>query len=147
MGAAASALKGDDPFSIGTSAVSSGVGSALGYGSGKIISNGWNQYGLWKSGGWDPKYNPKLQGGAIKGEFGLSKDMKPHPLPGVVGNMGAAFTTEITNSLIQSEIKEAQGNVNKISGTVGNMESTGTTGVTNTSIQEGIKHVKEEDSE
>ncbi|QIF97761.1 hypothetical protein [Proteus terrae] len=72
----------------------------------KPISYGWNQYKLWKTGGWDPKYNSKLQGGAIKGLYGLSKDMKPYPLPGILGNMGAAGITETTNTLIQEEIKE-----------------------------------------
>ncbi|MBS6211556.1 MAG: hypothetical protein KH812_15965 [Proteus hauseri] len=72
---------------------------------GKSISYGTNQLGYWKSGGWDPKYNPKLQGGAINGLYGLSKDMKPSIVPSIAGNMGAAFITEITNTEIQETIK------------------------------------------
>ncbi|MCO4183007.1 hypothetical protein LG195_19940 [Proteus terrae] len=63
---------------------------------------------MWKTGDWDPKYNPKLQGGAIKGLYGLSKDMKPYPLPGILGNIGSAFTTETTNFLMQEKIKEVE---------------------------------------
>ncbi|QIG06540.1 VENN motif pre-toxin domain-containing protein [Proteus sp. ZN5] len=109
MGGAASMFKGDDPFTILTNATTAGIGSSVGYGfAGKPISYGWNQYKLWKTGGWDPKYNPKLQGGAIKGLYGLSKDMKPHPLPGILGNIGSAFTTETTNFLMQEKIKEVE---------------------------------------
>ncbi|ODQ06553.1 hypothetical protein BHE86_16360, partial [Shigella sp. FC1655] len=68
MGGALSMFKGDDPFTIFTNATTAGLGSSMGYGfAGKPISYGWNQYRLWKTGGWDPKYNPKLQGGAING--------------------------------------------------------------------------------
>ncbi|WP_211286028.1 hemagglutinin repeat-containing protein [Xenorhabdus innexi] len=105
MGGAASAVKGDDPFAIGTNAITAGSGAALGYGAGKVLSYGTNQYGLWRTGGWDPKYNPKLQGGAVKGLYGLSKDMKPSIVPGITGNIGSAFTTEITNTQLQQGIK------------------------------------------
>lgn len=102
-------FKGEDPSAIFINTFSAGFGSSVGYGfAGKPISYGWNQYKLWKTGGWDPKYNPKLQGGAINGLYGLSKDMKPHPLPGILGNMGAAGTTETTNALMQEEIKEVK---------------------------------------
>ncbi|MEQ5227119.1 hypothetical protein ABN220_15935 [Proteus cibi] len=47
----------------------------------------------------------QLQGGAINGLYGLSKDMKPSIVPSIVGNMGAAFITEITNTEIQEKIK------------------------------------------
>ncbi|MBC8954448.1 hypothetical protein [Xenorhabdus sp. PB62.4] len=104
MGGAASAVKGDDLSTIGLNMFSAGTGAGIGYGAGKIISSGVNQYGLWKSGGWDPKYNPKLQGGAIKGDYGLSKDMKPSAIPGIAGNIGSAFTTETTNTEIQKGI-------------------------------------------
>ncbi|MDC9595056.1 VENN motif pre-toxin domain-containing protein, partial [Xenorhabdus sp. IM139775] len=109
MGGSLSALKGDDPL-IG--AVSAGMGAGFGYGAGKTLNYGLNKTGLWWSGGWNPKFNPKLQGGAIQGQLGLSKDMKPHPLPGILGNMGAAGTTEVTNTLIQGEIKEDKEKVN-----------------------------------
>lgn len=44
--------------------------------------------------GFDPKYNPKLQGGTIQGQLGISKNMKPVQFPGVLGNMEASATTE-----------------------------------------------------
>ena len=109
MGGAASMFKGDDPFTIFTNATTAGLGSSMGYGfAGKPISYGWNQYRLWKTGGWDPKYNPKLQGGAINGLYGLSKDMKPSIVPGLLGGVGSAFTTEATNALMQNKIKEVK---------------------------------------
>lgn len=106
MGGALSIFKGDDLSAIFTNTFSAGLGSSMGYSfAGKPISYGVNQLGYWKSGGWDPKYNPKLQGGAINGLYGLLKDMKPSIVPSIAGNMGAAFITEITNTEIQEEIK------------------------------------------
>ncbi|MBG3079112.1 hypothetical protein I4632_02550 [Proteus mirabilis] len=106
MGGALSMFKGDDLSAIFTNTFSAGLGSSMGYSfAGKPISYGVNQLGYWKSGGWDPKYNPKLQGGAINGLYGLLKDMKPSIVPSIAGNMGAAFITEITNTEIQEEIK------------------------------------------
>lgn len=34
------------------------------------------EYKLWKTEGWDQKYNPELQEGAIKGLFGISKNIR-----------------------------------------------------------------------
>ncbi|MCC8367293.1 hypothetical protein J8V57_13615 [Xenorhabdus sp. PB61.4] len=105
MGGAASAVKGDDLSTIGLNMFSAGTGAGLGYGTGQALSKGINQYGLWRTGGWDPKYNPKLQGSAINGQLGLWKDMKPSVLPGLGGNAGSAITTEYTNSKVQEGIK------------------------------------------
>lgn len=67
------------------------------------------EYKLWKTEGWDQKYNPELQEGAIKGLFGISKNMKPHPLPSILGNIGSSAITEMTNS----EIQEIMKNINE----------------------------------
>ncbi|WP_338805237.1 hemagglutinin repeat-containing protein [Xenorhabdus griffiniae] len=78
MGSSLSALKGDDPL---MSAASAGIGAGLGYGTGKMLGYSLNKAGLWWTGGWNPKFNPKLQGGAIKGQLSLSKDMQPSIIP------------------------------------------------------------------
>ncbi|NHB90466.1 hypothetical protein [Photorhabdus tasmaniensis] len=113
MGGAASAVKGDDPYSIGLNILSAGTGAGAGYGVGKLTTFTGNKIGQWQTSEFNPKFNPKLQGGAVKGEYGLSKDMKPHPLPGILGNMGAAGMTEGTNWMIQEEIKKAKEKANE----------------------------------
>ncbi|WP_109397083.1 hypothetical protein [Proteus faecis] len=50
----------------------------------------------------------QLQDGAINGLYGLSKDMKPSIVPGLLGGVGSAFTTEATNALMQNKIKEVK---------------------------------------
>ncbi|MDM3867558.1 hypothetical protein QF204_05150 [Proteus faecis] len=49
-----------------------------------------------------------MQDGAINGLYGLSKDMKPSIVPGLLGGVGSAFTTEATNALMQNKIKEVK---------------------------------------
>ncbi|OBU04409.1 hypothetical protein AYY16_11450 [Morganella psychrotolerans] len=104
-GAASSWLKDEDPL---MGATISGLGAGFGYSTGKLIKLGSNKWGYWVSDGFDPKYNPKLQGGAIQGQLGLSKDMMPAKTPGIAGNVGSSLTTEVTNSLIQGEVKKSQ---------------------------------------
>ncbi|WP_434526860.1 hypothetical protein [Photorhabdus asymbiotica] len=106
MGAASSYVKGDDPIKGG---MISGAGSAIGYGAGKYITSWTNAAGKWLTHGWDPKFNPNLlKYSEVKGQFGISKEMSPSKIPGIVGNMGASITTEGTNSLIQEQINKAQ---------------------------------------
>lgn len=105
-----SELKGEDPLlGAGTSGISSGIG----YGLGGLIKWGGNQWGFHKTNGFDPKYNPRIQGGANKGQLGLSKDLSPAVLPGIGGNVGSSLTTEITNSQAQEAIKKEQENANE----------------------------------
>lgn len=109
-GGLSSELKGEDPLlGAGTSGISSGIG----YGLGGLIKWGGNQWGFHKTNGFDPKYNPRIQGGANKGQLGLSKDLSPAVLPGIGGNVGSSLTTEITNSQAQEAIKKEQENANE----------------------------------
>ncbi|HFE3207500.1 TPA: hypothetical protein ACKREF_000862 [Providencia stuartii] len=69
-GGLSSELKGEDPLlGAGTSGISSGIG----YGLGGLIKWGGNQWGFHKTNGFDPKYNPRIQGGANKGLLGYQK--------------------------------------------------------------------------
>ncbi|MEY0867549.1 VENN motif pre-toxin domain-containing protein [Providencia alcalifaciens] len=102
-GATSSVLKDEDPLEGG---LTSGLSSGVGYGAGKLIKLGTNKWGYWVSDGFDPKYNPKLQGGANKGQLGLSKDLSPAELPGVAGNITSSVVTENTNSKINDKLKE-----------------------------------------
>jgi filamentous hemagglutinin len=104
MGGAASAVKGDDIYSMGSNIAGSAIGAGVGYGAGKLLTFTGNKIGQWVTSEFNPKFNPKLQEGANKGLLGLSKDLTPHPLPGVVGNAGSALGTEITNSQAQKGI-------------------------------------------
>ncbi|WP_434524878.1 hypothetical protein [Photorhabdus asymbiotica] len=104
MGTASSYVKGDDPSKGG---VISGAGSAIGYGVGKYVASGTNTVGKWITGGWDPKFNPNLlKYTEVKGEFGISKEMSPSKIPGVVGNIGSSVATEITNDQISKGLKK-----------------------------------------
>ncbi|WP_036773228.1 hypothetical protein [Photorhabdus australis] len=68
-----------------------------------------NAIDKWITGGWDPKFNPNLlKYSEVKGQFGISKEVPPSKIPGIVGNMGASITTEGTNSLIQEQINKTQ---------------------------------------
>lgn len=78
-GTTSSWLKDENPLQ---GAVISGFCAGLGYGSGKLISSGDNKWGYIRSNGFDPKYNPDIQGGANKVLLGVSKDLKPAELPG-----------------------------------------------------------------
>lgn len=109
-GATSNLLKDEDPLEGG---LTSGLSSGVGYGAGKLIKLGANKWGYWVSDGFDPKYNPKLQGGANKGQLGLLKDLSPATLPGIGGNIGSSLTTEATNSKVQEAIKKEQENNNE----------------------------------
>ncbi|MES0686438.1 VENN motif pre-toxin domain-containing protein [Providencia stuartii] len=90
-GGVSSELKGEDPLlGAGTSGISSGIG----YGLGGLIKWGGNQWGFHKTNGFDPKYNPKLQGDANKRQLGLSKDLSPAQRPGIAGNITSSVVTE-----------------------------------------------------
>ncbi|EPL3992938.1 hypothetical protein M2010_004010 [Providencia stuartii] len=105
-GGVSSELKGEDPLlGAGTSGISSGIG----YGLGGLIKWGGNQWGFHKTNGFEPKYNPKLQGGANKGQLGLSKDLSPAQGPGIAGNITSSVVTEKTNNKINDEIKNDTG--------------------------------------
>jgi len=104
MGAGSAYVKGEDPL---MGAGTAGLGSGLGYGFGSGIKYGLNKWGYWKSNGFDPKYNPRIQGGAIQGQLGLSKDMGSAQLPGTFGNAGGAVATEYSNSKIHDLIQKS----------------------------------------
>ncbi|EML2487316.1 VENN motif pre-toxin domain-containing protein, partial [Providencia rettgeri] len=109
-GGLSSELKGEDPLlGAGTSGISSGIG----YGLGSLIKWSGNKWMYMETKGFDPKYNPRIQGGANKGQLGLSKDLSPAVLPGIGGNVGSSLTTEITNSQAQEAIKKEQENANE----------------------------------
>ena len=50
-------INGDDPL-VGE--ITGGLGSAAGFGAGKIISSETNATGKWNTGGWNPKFDPQL---------------------------------------------------------------------------------------
>ncbi|WP_072161788.1 hypothetical protein [Photorhabdus heterorhabditis] len=104
MGAASSYVKGDDPLKGG---IISGIGASVGYGVGKYATSGTNAIGKWITGGWDPKFNPNLlKYSEVKGQLGISKEMSPSKIPGVVGNVGSSVATEITNDQISKGVKK-----------------------------------------
>ncbi|MBS9444527.1 hypothetical protein EAE89_23640, partial [Photorhabdus heterorhabditis] len=104
MGAASSYVKGDDPLKGG---IISGIGASVGYGVGKYAASGTNAIGKWITGGWDPKFNPNLlKYSEVKGQLGISKEMSPSKIPGVVGNVGSSVATEITNDQISKGVKK-----------------------------------------
>ncbi|MEM8057339.1 VENN motif pre-toxin domain-containing protein, partial [Morganella morganii subsp. sibonii] len=104
MGAGSAYIKGEDPL---MEAGTAGLGSGLGYGFGSGIKYGLNKWGYWKSNGFDPKYNPRIQSGAIQGQLRLSKDMGFSQLPGTFGNAGGAVATEYSNSKIHDLIQKS----------------------------------------
>ena len=110
MGAGSAYVAGKDPL---MGAGIAGLGSGLGYGLGSSIKYGLNRFGYWRSNGFDPKYNPRIQGGAIQGQLGLSKDMGSASLPGTLGNAGASAVTETFNAIVQEEIKATNEKSNK----------------------------------
>lgn len=90
-----------------TGAIITGVGAGFGYGIGKGISVGTNASANWSKGGWDPKFNPTLQKYTeIKGDFGLSKEVRPSNLPGTFGDIGASSTSEYSGKKLETIIKD-----------------------------------------
>nr|WP_255362068.1 VENN motif pre-toxin domain-containing protein [Erwinia sp. ErVv1] len=107
-GALTNQINGDDPL---TGAITNGAGSALGYGAGKLISSGTNAAGKWITGGWDPKFNPDLlKYTEVKGQLGLSKEMLPSKLPGIIGNTGSSISSEYSSGATQKIIGEVNKN-------------------------------------
>lgn len=102
-GALTNQINGGDPL---RGAITYGVGSALGYGAGKLISSGTNAAGKWNTGGWDPKFNPDLlKYTEVKGQLGISKEMLPSKYPNGAGNIGASYVSEKSGNLMQEQIK------------------------------------------
>ncbi|HDU3930133.1 TPA: hemagglutinin repeat-containing protein [Klebsiella aerogenes] len=92
-GATSSYIKGDDPM---VGAITSSVGSGLGYGVGHyVVKPTANTIGKWITGGWDPKFDPvRLKYTEIKGLIGISKEISPSKIPGATGNITGSFRTE-----------------------------------------------------
>ena len=105
-GATSSYIKGDDPM---VGAITSSVGSGLGYGVGHyVVKPTANTIGKWITGGWDPKFDPvRLKYTEIKGLIGISKEMSPSKIPGTTGNITGSFSTEYGSV-------ETQGIINKV---------------------------------
>ncbi|WP_421260837.1 hemagglutinin repeat-containing protein [Aeromonas jandaei] len=93
-----------DPLS---GALINGSGSAAGYGIGKGLSWGVNAGANWWKGGWDPKFNPMLQKySEIKGDFGISKEMTPSPVPSSFGDLGGSIFSEVTGKGVEAITKQ-----------------------------------------
>ncbi|WP_410779710.1 adhesin, partial [Klebsiella aerogenes] len=101
-GATSSYIKGDDPM---VGAITSSVGSGLGYGVGHyVVKPTANTIGKWITGGWNPKFDPTLlKYTEVKGQLGLSKEMVPSRIPGAIGNTGGSLSSEFGNSIIQKK--------------------------------------------
>ncbi|WP_249939012.1 hypothetical protein, partial [Tenebrionicola larvae] len=105
-GALTNQINGDNPL---TGAITNGLGSAGGYWGGKLISSGTNAAGKWLTGGWDPKFNPDLlKYSEVKGQLGISKEMLPSKLPGIIGNTGSSLSSEYGSGVTQEIIKEVK---------------------------------------
>ena len=88
-----------DPLS---GALINGTGSGIGYGVGKGLSWGVNAGENWWKGGWDPKFNSELRSVTkVKGDYGLSKEMKPSKVPSSFGDVGGSAFSEITGKGIE----------------------------------------------
>ncbi|MDD9664270.1 hemagglutinin repeat-containing protein [Klebsiella pasteurii] len=98
-GALGNWIDNKDPLS---GALINGVGSGIGYGIGKGLSWGVNAGANWWKGGWDPKFNADLrQFTEVKGDYGLSKEMKPSKVPSSFGDLGGSIFSEITGKGIE----------------------------------------------
>ncbi|WP_325911009.1 two-partner secretion domain-containing protein [Klebsiella aerogenes] len=111
-GATSSYIKGDDPI---VGAITSSVGSGLGYGVGKyILKPSVNSAGKWITGGWDPKFDHNwLKYTEIKGQLGLSKEMLPSRIPTSTSNMGSSITSEMTGTEMKKIIEDKYSNGGK----------------------------------
>ncbi|MEI9484274.1 VENN motif pre-toxin domain-containing protein, partial [Enterobacter cancerogenus] len=99
-GALGNWIDNKDPLS---GALINGAGSGIGYGIGKGLSWGVNAGANWSKGGWDPKFNADLrQFTEVKGELGLSKEMKPSNIPSSFGDLGGSVFSEITGKGIEN---------------------------------------------
>ncbi|ELH8610244.1 VENN motif pre-toxin domain-containing protein [Enterobacter asburiae] len=104
-GALGNWIDGKDPLS---GAITNGAGAWLGYGVGNyVIKPAINSAGKWITGGWDPKFNPDLQKYAdIKGEFGISKEVKPSYIPSSFGDISGSFSSEYSGKRLKPIIEE-----------------------------------------
>ncbi|AOP42287.2 hemagglutinin repeat-containing protein [Edwardsiella piscicida] len=88
-------------------ALINGAGSGIGYGIGKGLSWGVNAGANWWKGGWDPKFNAELRSVTeVKGELGLSKEMKPSNVPSSIGNIGSSITSEAVGKYTEYKMKQ-----------------------------------------
>lgn len=88
-----------DPLS---GALINGAGSLAGYGIGQGLKWGVNTGANWWKGGWDPKFNAELRKFTeVKGDYGLSKEMKPSNIPSSFGDLGGSVFSEITGKGIE----------------------------------------------
>lgn len=96
-GATSNYIKGDDPL---TGAITSGAASGIGYGAGKVIQ-----------GPLDKVINPNWKNWEwVDVGMGISKPLPLNPFPAVAGNIGSSIGSEGSNTLIQEQIKNKQGN-------------------------------------
>lgn len=103
-GALTNQINGDDPLA---GAITNSAGSALGYGTGKLISSGTNAAGKWLTDGWDPKFNPDLlKYTEVKGQLGLSIEMLPSKIPSNLGNIGASVISEGSGKAAENVLKK-----------------------------------------
>ena len=103
-GAAGNWLEGKDSTS---GALVNGVGSFAGYGIGKGLSWSINTGANWWKGGWDPKFNADLrQFTEVKGDYGLSKEMKPSNVPSSIGDIGGSIASEAGGKYTEYKMKQ-----------------------------------------
>ncbi|GAJ67360.1 MULTISPECIES: VENN motif pre-toxin domain-containing protein [Edwardsiella] len=103
-GALGSWIDDKDPLS---GALINGAGSGIGYGIGKGLSWGVNAGANWWKGGWDPKFNAELRSVTeVKGELGLSKEMKPSNLPRSFGDISSSFSSEYGGKKLEPIIED-----------------------------------------
>jgi len=103
-GALGNWLEGKDPIS---GALVNGAGSVVGYGIGNGLKWGVNAGANWWKGGWDPKYNTDLrQFTEVKGDYGLSKEMKPSNVPSSIGDIGGSISSEVGGKYTEYKMKQ-----------------------------------------
>ncbi|HBP8873542.1 TPA: VENN motif pre-toxin domain-containing protein [Escherichia coli] len=96
-----------DPLS---GALINGIGSGIGYGIGKGLSWGVNAGANWWKGGWDPKFNAELRSVTeVKGDLGISKEMKPSNVPSSIGDIGGSITSEAGGKYTEYKMKQEGG--------------------------------------
>ena len=104
-GALGTWLEGKDPIS---GAVVNGAGSLVGYGVGNGLKWGVNAGANWWKGVWDPKFNAELrQFTEVKGDYGLSKEMKPSNVPSSIGDIGGSISSELGGKYTEYKMKQA----------------------------------------
>ena len=100
-GALGNWLEGKDPIS---GALVNGAGSVVGYGIGNGFKWGVNAGANWWKGGWDPKFNTDLrQFTEVKGDYGLSKEMKPSNVP---SSIGGSISSEVGGKYTEYKMKQ-----------------------------------------